>query len=211
MKKILRFVFELLKRHPLPSFLTNIILMIRWRCYIHPQAAIGYPYNVKLGKYSRIGKCRIVGTPSIHGDAEDTVKLGDRIFIGDGVLIASQGGKVEIGDNVSIHDYSIIYGLGGVVVGRDTRIAAQSLIVSHQHQFEDRNKKIREMPSLGKGITIGEDCWIGAGVRILDGVTIGDGAIVGAGSVVTKDIPGNTIATGVPARFLKDRYPHGLD
>lgn len=130
-------------------------------------------------------------------------------MIGDGVVLASQGGWLDIGDNISIQDYSIIYGLGGVTIGSDTRIAAQTLIISHQHQFGDCNKKIRERPSIGKGISIGNDCWIGAGARILDGVTIGDGAIVGAGSVVTKDVLRNTIAVGVPARLLRDRCSNG--
>jgi acetyltransferase-like isoleucine patch superfamily enzyme len=53
-------------------------------------------------------------------------------------------------------------------------------------------------------IVIGQNVWIGAHATILPGVTIGDGAIVAAGAVVTKDVPGNTIAGGVPARFIKN-------
>lgn len=44
---------------------------------------------------------------------------------------------------------------------------------------------------------------IGTGSTILCGVTIGKNAIVGAGSVVTRDVPGNTIAAGNPARVLR--------
>jgi len=47
--------------------------------------------------------------------------------------------------------------------------------------------------------------WIGAGVIILDGVTIGPHAVIGAGSVVTKDIPADSIAVGVPARVMRKR------
>jgi UDP-2-acetamido-3-amino-2,3-dideoxy-glucuronate N-acetyltransferase len=45
---------------------------------------------------------------------------------------------------------------------------------------------------------------IGSGAVILAGVTIGEGAMVGAGAVVTKDVPANTVAKGVPARLGRD-------
>lgn len=53
-------------------------------------------------------------------------------------------------------------------------------------------------------ITIGNSVWVGAGVNINQGVTIGDNCIIGSGSVVTRSIPPNTIAAGVPARPLRE-------
>lgn len=52
-------------------------------------------------------------------------------------------------------------------------------------------------------VKICNNCWIGAGVNILPGVTIGEGCVIGAGSVVTKDIPANSLAVGVPAKVVK--------
>lgn len=52
-------------------------------------------------------------------------------------------------------------------------------------------------------IRIGDDCWLGAGVIVLPGVTIGRGSVIGAGSVVTKDIPENVVAFGVPCRVIR--------
>ena len=52
-------------------------------------------------------------------------------------------------------------------------------------------------------IHIGRDVWIGANAVILPGITIGDGAVIAAGAVVTKDVPENTVAGGVPARVIK--------
>ena len=52
-------------------------------------------------------------------------------------------------------------------------------------------------------IRIGNDVWLGANVTILPGVSIGDNVVVGAGAVVTKDIPDNSLAVGVPARVMK--------
>jgi len=51
---------------------------------------------------------------------------------------------------------------------------------------------------------------IGSGAVILAGVTIGENALVGAGAVVTKDVPPNTIAKGVPARLGRDVRERGL-
>ena len=52
-------------------------------------------------------------------------------------------------------------------------------------------------------IVIGDDVWIGYGAIIMSGVHVGQGAIIAAGSVVTKDIPDNAIAVGVPAKVVK--------
>ena len=54
-------------------------------------------------------------------------------------------------------------------------------------------------------VVIGNDVWIGDRVVILPGVHIGSGSIIGAGAVVTKDIPDNAIAAGVPARVIRFR------
>lgn len=59
-----------------------------------------------------------------------------------------------------------------------------------------------------KPITIGNDVYIGNNVIILPGVSIGNKVIIGAGAVVSRDIPSNSVAVGVPARVIKtaDEY-----
>ncbi|MDP3816902.1 DapH/DapD/GlmU-related protein, partial [Pseudomonas sp.] len=56
------------------------------------------------------------------------------------------------------------------------------------------------------GITIQNDVWVGANVTILKGVTVGEGVIIAAGSVVTKSIPSYSVAAGVPAKVIKQRF-----
>lgn len=55
-------------------------------------------------------------------------------------------------------------------------------------------------------VEIGNDVWIGYGVKIMDGVKIGDGAIIGAGALVTKDIEPYSINVGVPSKKIKNRF-----
>ena len=57
-------------------------------------------------------------------------------------------------------------------------------------------------------IKIGSNVYIGTGAYILPGVTIGDNTIIGAGAIVTKDIPNNVVAVGIPARVIRtvDEY-----
>lgn len=59
-----------------------------------------------------------------------------------------------------------------------------------------------------KPITIGSNCYLGNDVTLMPGVTIGDNCIIGTGAIVTKDIPDNSVAVGVPAKVIKsiDEY-----
>lgn len=56
---------------------------------------------------------------------------------------------------------------------------------------------------MAKPIVIEDDVWLAANVTVCGGVTIGKGSIIGAGSVVTRDIPENVIAAGVPCRVIR--------
>ena len=55
-----------------------------------------------------------------------------------------------------------------------------------------------------KPVKIGNNVWVGAGVHINQGVTIGDNTIIGSGSVITKDIPANVVAAGVPCKVIRE-------
>lgn len=85
----------------------------------------------------------------------------------------------------------------GIHVGKNTLIASQVTIMSHDHV-----KRIEGMPLMVDTI-IGANCLIGIGAMIMPGIVIGDQVIVGAGSVVTKNVPSNTIVAGNPAKVIK--------
>ena len=54
-----------------------------------------------------------------------------------------------------------------------------------------------------RGVTIGNNVWIGRNAVVTPGVSIGDGSVIGANSVVTRDIPPNSLAAGAPARVIR--------
>jgi len=133
------------------------------------------------------------------------VRLSDGVIISDGVVIATYGGTIEIGDHAYIGPYSVLYGHGGLSIGRNTMIGALTVIVPANHGFAEIDVPMNVQPLAKEGIDIGADVWIGAGCKILDGVRIGNGAVIGAGSVVTRAIEAYGIAVGVPATVVRHR------
>jgi acetyltransferase-like isoleucine patch superfamily enzyme len=112
-------------------------------------------------------------------------------------------GSITIGSNCGIGQGTIIYGNGGVTIGDNVLIAGQCFIVASSHVFDSTKTPKRLQGIKLKGITIGNDVWVGAGAKILDGVSIGDGAIIGSNAVVNKDIPAYSKALGIPAKIYQ--------
>lgn len=147
--------------------------------------------NVKLNAWNE--NCKIV--------------LGDRVALERGVDIGCAGDDctIEIGGNTFIGPYTCIGGPGNVKIGKHCLIAAHVGIVANNHVFSDPVQNIRDQGLTKKGIEIGDDCWLGYGVKVLDGVTIGKGSVIGAGAVVTKNLPPYSVAVGVPAKAIGSR------
>ena len=83
------------------------------------------------------------------------------------------------------------------------------LTPTHPLRWQDRNPKPQPDGSIlqleaGKPITIESNCWLAGNVTVIGGVTIGEGCVIGAGSVVTRDIPANSFAAGVPCRVIRE-------
>ena len=74
------------------------------------------------------------------------------------------------------------------------------------HNFNNKEMYIQDQGHTSADIIIEDNCWIAANVTILGGVKISSGSVVGAGAVVTKDIPANSVAIGVPAKVVKNTF-----
>ncbi len=112
------------------------------------------------------------------------------------------GKNIHVGKHVFINSGCRFQDQGGITLGDGTLVGHNVVLATLNHGFEPEDR-----PTLyPKPITIGKKVWIGANATILPGVTIGDNAIIAAGAVVTKDIPENAIAGGVPAKIIGDVY-----
>ena len=133
------------------------------------------------------------------------ILVSEGVTISDGVIIATYGGTIEIDANAYIGPYCVLYGHGGLAIGRNTMIGAHTVIVPANHGFGRIDVPMNVQPLTQEGISIGNDVWVGSGCKVLDGVRIGNGAVIGAGSIVTKDIDAYSIALGVPATVVRSR------
>lgn len=107
---------------------------------------------------------------------------------------------VELAEGVYIGSYCI---LGRARIGRRTQIASGVQILSGARQHGRNAAGEIEGAETGvfQTISIGADCWIGAGAIVM--APIGEGSTVGAGSIVTREIPPRAVAYGNPARVAK--------
>lgn len=164
------------------------------------------PRKLKVGRNFIAEDYCYINALSRNGIAAgDNVSIGRNSIIECTGVIRELGEGLIIGDNVGIAPNVFIAVRGNVSIGDNTIIGPGVKIHSENHIFAELNKPIRLQGSDRKGISIGNDCWIGSGSIILDGVTIGDGVVIAAGAVVNKDIDSYTIAGGVPAKHIKDR------
>jgi galactoside O-acetyltransferase len=140
-----------------------------------------------------VGNKSIVETKIVFERESAIVSIGDRSFIGAGVMSVSN--NVLIGDDVMI--------AWGVSL---TDHNSHSIVFSkRKNDVTDWLQGKKEWDEVYFApVVICDRAWIGFNSIILKGVTVGEGAIVGAGSVVTKNVPPWTIVAGNPARIIRE-------
>ena len=129
-------------------------------------------------------------------------RIGANSVIDDYVKIKHVGGDghVEIGENVYLNSFTVIYSGNGVKIGNDVLIGPNCSIVPSNHNFADRNipMRLQKFGASRGGVVIEDDVWIGAGTIILDGAYIAKGSVIGAGSLVNKRTEPYSINVGNP-------------
>ena len=131
--------------------------------------------------------------------------LGRRSVIESFCCINNAVGDVVIGDYTRIGIHNTI--IGPVAIGNHVNLAQGVVVTALNHNYSDTTLRIDEQGISTNSVTISDDVWIGANAVILPGVTIGKHVVIAAGAVVTKDVPANCVAGGVPAKILKNLNP----
>lgn len=165
-----------------------------------------------VGEHSRI--CRPC---SLEGGGQKNIAIGDYTTIqGTSILgcWTKYGGQefpnasISIGNHCSIGEYNHITACNKISIGDGLLTGRYVIISDNSHGgLSEEEAQIapanRDLKSKGE-VVIGNNVWIGEKVTVLAGVHIGNNVIVAANSVVTKDIPDNCMAAGVPAKVVKE-------
>ena len=109
------------------------------------------------------------------------------------------GRFITIGKNVFINHACSFLDMGGITIEDNVLIGPKANLITENHPLNPGDRKTL----VCKPIVIKRNAWIGAAATILPGVTIGENAVVAAGAVVSKDVPANTVVSGVPAKIIK--------
>ena len=152
---------------------TNDRRMKLMKAWYHFKARIKkLVYKIIYGRRLRIGK----GTTWRHG-----------------FHITIEGGQVEIGKNCFFNNYCSINSLKKVTIGDGTIFGSNCHIYDHNHRFSDLETSIKAQGYTLGETHIGKHCWFGTNAVVLKGVTIGDNCVIGAGVVVSEDVPEGTV------------------
>ncbi len=112
-------------------------------------------------------------------------------------------GNLTVGERVIFGHHCTLAAREHIEIGSDCMIAELVSIRDHDHAFAGSGGVYREQGFVCAPVRIGRNVWLGGKVTVCKGVSIGDNSVIGANAVVTKDVPANCVAGGVPARIIK--------
>lgn len=154
----------------------------------------GMPYMAGPLKMTMGARCRLSTQCSliarVNGARQPELIIGNNVGIGWQTTM-TVGTKVHLQDNVRLGGRNLLSGFPGHPMDPIARARGDA----------DTEDQIGD-------IIIEEGAWLGIGVSVSAGVTIGHGTVVATNSVVTKDLPPNVLAGGVPARVIRPLFPN---
>ena len=205
----MKYIFVILGKIISVLFIPNFYLK-KIRCAINS----GY-YSVRLKK---AGSNFSLDYPVRSFRGGEYISIGNNVHISSGVILTAWDSynnekyipEIDIGDNVSIGYDCHITAINKIRIGNNCLLGRLITITDNSHG--DNSKVCLALPPIKrplhtKGhVVIGDNVWIGDKVTILPGVTIGDNVVIGANSVVSRSIPSNSVAVGVPAVVKRNNH-----
>lgn len=155
----------------------------------------------------------------VIGDKKGVLVLGEVFFFGEPSITISSpcviypnvsfagDGVITIGENCRIGKNCSIYSSknGGVFVGSNVSIAANSYIIDCDHLFDSKDIPINKQGFVCDKVTLADDVWIGDSCTILMGSYISTGCVIGAKSLVKSKTEPYSVYVGAPIKKLKSR------
>ncbi len=157
------------------------------------------------GRLRTDGVCFVGPGVTFEIGRDAVVHLGRWCWIGHGCKIRAHEGEVRIGAKTVLGQECTISAFQHVSVGRECILADRVMLIDFDHGVVDVEQPIRVQGIYKRDVRVGNNVWVGYGACFLRGVTVGDNCIIGTSSVVTRDIPDDAVAGGVPARVLRMR------
>lgn len=131
---------------------------------------------------------------------ENLGSIGEHVWIAK-TFNCDNGKNITIGDDFTGNYNITMLDIREIAIDDNVMIGPNTLITTVGHQISPMGR--RKHLWIPKPVAIGNDVWIGGSVTILPRVRIGNNVVVAAGAAVTKDIPDNCVAAGVPAREIR--------
>ena len=164
--------------------------VMRARYYLRSAQALG-------------ARVRVWGAPAVMNKGR--LLIGDRVRLASGIstleLSVGPEATLQIGDRVLINHGCSLGATMLVRIGDRCNIGPQSILIDNA--FHELDPDRRDQPPESAPVILEDNVWLAARVIVLPGVTIGTNSVIGAGSVVTKDIPPNVLAAGIPAKVIR--------
>lgn len=148
-------------------------------------------------------RVRVWGNPRVV--VEGRMLIGDRVRLVSKPacleLFVGRGATLSIGRSSFINHGTSIAALERVEIGESATIGPHCMILDNDfHRLEPSRRQ--ELPP-SRPVVLEKNVWLGARVIVLAGVTIGENTVVAAGSVVSRNLPPNVLAGGMPARVIR--------
>jgi len=140
------------------------------------------------------------------GVDNDGITIEDDVFIGRNTIIYCKNGNIRLKRGVNISSSCTVFSSNQLTMEANTMVGAYTFLLSGgEYDYTNRQTPFVDQTGMEtKGsLTIGSNCWLGARVTVTDASSIGNHCVIGAGAVVTKPIPADSLAVGIPAKVVK--------